>query len=29
MFDVKGLVIPVTKEKQNLCVELEDGQKIV
>ena len=29
MFRVKWRVIPVTLEKSNLCVELEDGQKII
>jgi len=28
MFKVKGRVLPVTLEKHDLCVELEDGQKI-
>ena len=28
MFKVKGKVIPVTMEQSNLCVELENGQKV-
>jgi uncharacterized cofD-like protein len=28
MFKVKGRVLPVTLEKHDLCVDLEDGQTI-